>query len=347
MDVLGMSVRWPIIGAPMAGGPSNPELAAAVTGAGGLGFLAAGYRTPQMVEHEIAEVRKRTSGPFGVNVFVPQGPTVDRVALDAYLASLRPEAEAAGVDATAVWDDDGWDDKLDLLEQVGVPLVSFTFGCPPAPVLARLQAAGSKVAVTVTTPTEARRAQAAGADAVAAQGIEAGGHQGSFTDDVPPDTAWGLLALITALRHTVDLPVLAAGGLMTGRDVAAVVRAGAVGAALGTAFLRAPESGAHAIHKAALADPAFTGTALTRAFSGRRARGLVNGFMRAHPDAPSGYPYINNATRALRAAAVERHDPDSINLWAGQGFRLAEERPAADIVARIGAEFDAVDATDR
>ena len=347
MDVLGMSVRWPIIGAPMAGGPSNPELAAAVTGAGGLGFLAAGYRTPQRLEHEIAEVRKRTSGPFGVNVFVPQSPTVDRVALDAYLTSLRPEAGAAGVDATAVWDDDGWDDKLDLLEQAVGPVgelhLRMPAGSGAGPIAGRRLEGGRHR----HHPRRGRRAQAAGADAVAAQGIEAGGHQGSFTDDVPPDTAWGLLALITALRHAVDLPVLAAGGLMSGHDVAAVVRAGAVGASLGTALLRAPESGAHAIHKAALADPAFTGTALTRAFSGRRARGLVNGFMRAHPDAPSGYPYINNATRALRRAAVDRHDPHAINLWAGQGFRLAEERPAADIVARIGTEFDAVDDTGR
>jgi nitronate monooxygenase len=347
MDLLGMSMRWPIIGAPMAGGPSTPELAAAVTNAGGLGFLAAGYRTVEVLEEEIVDVRRRTSGPFGVNLFVPQSPTVDRTALNAYLRSLRPEAESAGVTIAPRWDDDGWEDKLDLLQQLAVPVVSFTFGCPPAPVLARLQAAGSKVAVTVTTPAEARQAQAAGADAVAAQGIEAGGHQGSFTDDVPPDTAWGLLALISAVRHAVDLPVVAAGGLMTGHDVASVVRAGAVGASLGTVLLRTPESGAYTIHKAALADPAFTGTALTRAFSGRRARGLVNGFMRAHPDAPSGYPYINNATRALRRAAVDRHDPHGINLWAGQGFRLAEERPAADVVARIGAEFDAVDDTAR
>jgi nitronate monooxygenase len=347
MDLLGMSMRWPIIGAPMAGGPSNPELAAAVTNAGGLGFLAAGYRTPKMLEQEIADLRRMTSGPFGVNLFVPQDPTVDRGALDAYVDSLQPEAAAAGVDAVAVWDDDSWSDKLDLLAEEAVPLVSFTFGCPAPSVIARLHGAESKVAVTVTNPAEARLAEEAGADAVAAQGTEAGGHQGSFTDDVPPDTGWGLLALITAVRHAVDLPVLAAGGLMTGHDVAAVMRAGADAAVLGTALLRTPESGAYAIHKAALADPAFTGTALTRAFSGRRARGLVNGFMRGHPDTPSGYPCINNATRALRRAAVDRHDPQGINLWAGQGFRLAEERPAADIVARIGAEFDAVDDTAR
>jgi nitronate monooxygenase len=300
-----------------------------------------------MLEEEIADLRRRTSGPFGVNLFVPQDPTVDREALEAYVDSLQPEAAAAGVEAVAAWDDDRWWDKLDLLAEEAVPLVSFTFGCPPPSVIARLHRAGSKVAVTVTDPAEARLAQGAGADAVAAQGTEAGGHQGSFTDDVAPDTGWGLLALITAVRHAVDLPVLAAGGLMTGHDVAAATRAGAAGAVLGTALLRSPESGAHAIHKAALADPAFTGTALTRAFSGRRARGLVNGFMRAHPDAPSGYPYINNATRALRRAALDRHDPHGINLWAGQGFRLAEERPAADIVARIGAGFDAVEGTGR
>jgi nitronate monooxygenase len=128
---------------------------------------------------------------------------------------------------------------------------------------------------------------------------------------------------------------------MTGSDVAAVIRGGAVAAQLGTALLRCPESGASELHKSALADPAFRGTAITRAFSGRRARGLVNAFMRAHPDAPSAYPQINNATRAIRREAMARGDPDATNLWAGQGFRLAEERPAAEIITRIGLEFEA------
>lgn len=159
----------------------------------------------------------------------------------------------------------------------------------------------------------------------------------------PPRTAgWGLLALVTAIRHEVSLPVIAAGGVMTGAAVAGVVRAGAVAAQLGTALLRCPESGASEIHKAALADPRFTSTSITRAFSGRRARGLVNDFMRAHPDAPSAYPHINNATRALRLAALARSDPQATNLWAGQGFRLAQERPAAEIIATIGAEFEAL-----
>jgi nitronate monooxygenase len=340
MELLGLTVRWPVIGAPMAGGPSTPALAAAVSGAGGLGFLAAGYRTPQALSREIAELRELTAAPFGVNVFVPQDPAVDDRALSAYLTSLRTDAEAFDVDLVPSWNDDDWADKVALLESEGVPLVSFTFGCPPAPVVARLHDAGSRVVVTVTTPAEALLASAAGVDALCAQGIEAGGHQSTFSDDVAPDTGWGLLALLTAIRHEVGLPVIASGGLMTGSDVAAVVRAGAVAGQLGTALVRSTESGAHGIHKAALADPAFEGTAITRAFSGRRARGLVNRFMRAHPDAPSAYPQINSATAALRRAAVIRGDPHALNLWAGQGYRLAEARPAGEIVTRIGTEFD-------
>jgi nitronate monooxygenase len=219
-------------------------------------------------------------------------------------------------------------------------MVSFTFGCPPPEVVSMLRDAGTRVVVTVTTPTEAALAAAGGADAVCAQGVEAGGHQGTFDNATAPDAGWGLLALITAIRHHVSIPVIAAGGLMTGADVAAVVRGGAVAAQVGTALLRCPESGASETHKAALADRSFEGTSITRAFSGRRARGLVNDFMRAHPDAPSAYPYINNATRALRRAAVARHDPHATNLWAGQGFRLAQDRPAAEVIAAMGAEFD-------
>jgi nitronate monooxygenase len=338
MDMLGLPVRWPIVGAPMAGGPSTPALAAAVSGAGGLGFLAGGYLTAEVLERQIRELRQLTGSPFGVNVFLPQKPDVDHVALDAYLQSLLPDADAFGVEVVPSWDDDGWPGKLELLLSDPVPVVSFTFGCPSPEVVRRLQEVGSRVVVSVTTPADASTAAGAGADAVCAQGIEAGGHQGTFGDETAPDTGWGLLALLTAIRHTVETPVIAAGGLMTASDVAAVIRAGALAAQLGTALLRCPESGASDMHKSALSDPSFNETAITRAFSGRRARGLVNAFMRAHPDAPSAYPYINNATRALRHEAVARRDPHATNLWAGQGYRLAEDRPAAEIIASIGAE---------
>jgi nitronate monooxygenase len=341
MELLGLSVRWPIVGAPMSGGPSTPALAGAVSDAGGLGFLAAGYLTPAELEQQIGELRGITPAPFGVNVFVPQSPEVDQAALDAYVDSLRAEAQAVGVEVSASWDDDAWSDKVEIVIRHRVPVVSFTFGCPPPDIVHRLQQVGSRVVVTVTTPTEAAAAVSAGADAVAAQGIEAGGHQGTFLDDTAPDAGWGLLALVTAVGREVPVPVIAAGGLMTGSGVAAVTRAGAVGAQLGTAFLRCPESGASQVHKSALADARFGTTAITRAFSGRRARGLVNDFMRAHPDAPSAYPYINNATRALRRRSLARGDPEGTNLWAGQGFRLARDRPAAEVTAAIGSDFEA------
>jgi nitronate monooxygenase len=336
VDLLGLPLRWPIIGAPMAGGPSTPELVAAVGDAGGLGMLAAGYRAGDALAHDIAEVRGRTRAPFGVNVFVPQDPVVDEAAVAAYLATLEPEAEDFGVDVVASWDDDGWDDKLRRLTDDPVPVVSFTFGCPDRSVITRLRQAGSRVVVTVTDPDEARTAAGAGADAVAAQGIEAGGHQGTFRDDLPLTDGWDVLSLVGAVRAAVEVPVIAAGGLMSGSEVAGAIGAGAAAVQVGTALLRSPECGASEMYKAALVDPAFAATAMTRSFSGRRARGLVNGFMRAHPGAPSAYPQINNATRALRREAARRGDPDAVNLWAGTGHRRAEERPAGDIIASIG-----------
>jgi nitronate monooxygenase len=326
----------------MGAGPSTPALAAAVSAAGGLGFLAGAYLSAEALDQEIAEIERLGTSSFGVNVFLPSPRDVDEGALGAYLATLRPEADRYGVDVVASWDDDDWKDKVELLTNHPVPVVSFTFGCPAPEVIAGLQGVGTSVVITVTTPAEARVAAQAGVDAVCAQGTEAGGHQSSFTDGTAPDAGWGLLALVAAIRHEIRIPVIAAGGLMTGASVAAVVRAGAVAAQLGTALLRCPESGASEVHKAALADPSFTGTSITRAFSGKRARGLVNDFMRAHPDAPSAYPHINNATRALRRAAVARHDPHATNLWAGQGFRLAQDRPAADITTTIGTEFEAL-----
>ncbi len=341
MDLLGLSVRWPIVGAPMAGGPSTPALTAAVSRSGGLGFLAGGYLTTEALQQQVAEVRTLGASSFGVNLFVPGSSVVDEEALGSYLESLHPLAERFGVELTPWWDDDHFAEKLELLRTHPVPVVSFTFGCPPSDVVASLQDSGTRVVITVTTPAEASMATRVGADAVCAQGVEAGGHQATFDDDTAPDSGWGLLALVTAIRHETQVPVIAAGAVMTGASVAAVVRAGAVAAQVGTALLRCPESGASEMYKDALVDPRFTSTSMTRAFSGRRARGLVNDFMRAHPDAPSAYPHVNNATRALRRAAVARHDPHATNLWAGQGFRLAQARPAGEIIASLGAEFDA------
>jgi len=324
-------LRRPVVVAPMAGGPSTTELVIAAAGAGALGFLAAGYKTPAAMAAEITAVRAATSGPFGVNVFVPGTPCADRGALDRYLSSLR----AAGPLGDGTWDDDGFGGKVAALLADPPAVTSFTFGCPAAEVVSALQDAGSMVLVTVTSPGEAALVAAAGADALCVQGYEAGAHRGTFVNDDEPGRDYGLLSLIGAVAAVTGLPQIATGGIMSPRQVRAVITAGAVAAQCGTAFLRCPESGAHPRYKAALADPRYTATTLTRAFSGRLARGLVNQFIRDHHDAPAAYPEINNATRPLRAAAAADGDTERMSLWAGQGYRSAAEQPADEIIERL------------
>ena len=324
-------LRRPIAVAPMAGGPSTADLVIAAAGAGALGFLAAGYKTPAAMAAEITAVRAATAEAFGVNVFVPGAPCADRGELDRYLGSLR----TAGPLGDGTWDDDGFDGKVAALLADPPAVASFTFGCPPAEVIRALRDAGSLVAVIVTSPGEAAIAAEAGADALCVQGYEAAAHRGTFVNDDAPGGDRGLLSLIGEVAAVTGLAQIAAGGIMGPRQVQAVLAAGAVAAQCGTAFLRSPESGAHPRHKAALADPRYTATVVTRAFSGRPARGLVNRFIVEHADAPPAYPEINNATRPLRAAAAARGDTEQMSLWAGQGYRLAAERPAAEIIERL------------
>jgi nitronate monooxygenase len=325
-------IRRPIVVAPMAGGPSTPGLVIAAAGAGALGFLAAGYKTAAAVRAEMDAARAGTNAPFGVNVFVPGTPAADRAALARYLAELEPEAAALGARLGAAdWDDDDWDAKLAALLANPPAVVSFTFGCPDENVIAALRAAGSQVWVTVTAPEEAAVAAACGADGLCVQGPEAGAHRGTFSASASPP-AVPLHQLLRDVAAVTRLPLIAAGGIMRHADVRGAIAAGAVAAQCGTTFLRCPESGAQPLHKAALADPAFTATAVTRAFTGRPARGLVNRFMLDHPDAPSAYPEIHFATRPLRAAAAAAGDTGRMNLWAGEGYRAATERPAGEIV---------------
>jgi nitronate monooxygenase len=327
----------PIVQAPMAGGPSTPELAAAVSNAGGLGFVAAGYRTPDALGADLDATRALTRAPLAVNVFGGSGTPADPEVVAAYVARLRPEAERAGVAlGEPRFDDDGYDAKVALLEARGpddVAVVSFTFACPAREVVQRLQASGKSVWVTITTPDEAREAAAVCADALVVQGTEAGGHRGAFAD-TPDATNYGLLALLALVRDVVDVdtPLVATGGIMTADGVSAVLAAGARAAQVGTAFMLAPEAGTSAPHRAAIKDPNNL-TTLTRAFSGRLARGIVNRLHAEHGHAaPIAYPEIHHVTAPLRAAARKAGDPDVINLWAGEAHALARERPAAEVV---------------
>jgi nitronate monooxygenase len=323
-------IRRPVIVAPMAGGATTTNLIAAAAQAGAIGFVAAGYKSAQTMRADIHAVTAVTRDPYGVNVFVPGAPADSR-AVARYLDSIAADAAALGTEVgRAFWDDDDWQAKIEDLIARPVPIVSFTFGCPEPAIVAALRAAGSSVWVTVTDPAEAAAAVSAGASCLCVQGAEAGAHRGSFTN-APGGTA-GVVELIAAIRPITSVPLVAAGGIMDSAGTTAALAAGAAAVQCGTAFLRCPESGAHQVYKAALADPRYRGTAVTRAFSGRPARGLVNRFLRDHQDAPAAYPEINNATRPIRAAAAAAGDSDRMSLWAGQGYQAATTRRAGEVI---------------
>jgi NAD(P)H-dependent flavin oxidoreductase YrpB (nitropropane dioxygenase family) len=313
----------PLVAAPMAGGPTTPAMVSAANQAGALGMLAAGYKTVEAVEAEITKIRAEGI-PFGINVFAPNPLPVDPDSYRTYAAVVQKDAEQFGLTLPAepIDDTDGFDEKIALLLDDPVPMVSFTFGIPPRDVIAALRKANSVVVQTVTTPDEAAQARDAGVDMLAVQAATAGGHSGTLSPRKPL-TPVPIVDLVKQIVATVPLPVMAAAGLATA-------------AAVGTVLLRATESGASATHRAALTDPAYTETVITRAFTGRPARGLRNAFIDAHEaEAPLGYPAIHYLTSPMRKAAAAAGKPDYVHLWAGTGYRHATAEPAADILRRL------------
>jgi nitronate monooxygenase len=327
----------PIVLAPLAGGPSTPKLTAAVSNAGGLGLLASGYLSCEQTAAALEQTRSLGVRTLGVNLFVPGDEPTEPAIYAGYVEELSTWAAARGMQAgTPRYDDDDWEQKLELLITDPVDVLTFTFGCPSRETQARLKGAGSETWVTVTSVAEAGEALAAGADALVVQGAEAGGHRASFRDrpDLPVD---GLLALLQAIRANAPGAVLvASGGIASGAAVAAVLAAGARAAQIGTAFMLAPEAGTSPAHRRAIASEAPT--ELTRAFTGRLARGIRNEFMIEHPHAPLAYPEIHYLTAPLRKQGREAGDAESINLWAGETHALAQELPAGEIVARLAAD---------
>jgi nitronate monooxygenase len=330
----------PIIQAPMAGGPSTPGLTAAVAGAGGFGILAAGYLTPDQLVTCITDTRGLSRAPFGVNIFCPSGPA-DPAPIRRFAELIRPEADHLGVAlGDPLWDDDAFGDKVGVVASEHVPLVTFTFGCPDSSIVDQLHAADCRVAVTVTSAAEARHSEGVGVDLVVVQGTEAGGHQASFLDLAPNDRP--LSSLLEEIRASVEVPLVGSGGIMSGGRAVEVLRSGAIGVQLGTAFLCCDEAGTSDTFRRALLDKTYADTILTRAFSGRYARGLANEFARRYSDtAPEGYPEIHHLTRPLRAAGTARGDPGTPNLWAGQGWGAVTSGPAGTIVRRIATEMAA------
>ncbi len=338
-----IGVEYPVFQAPMAGGPSTPELAAAVSDAGGLGSMGAGYVSADALRQAIRATRALTSRPFCVNVFAPEAPaspSPDDVArAQAALAPFRAEV---GLAAAAPAAGQPFREQLRVVLEERVPVFSFTFGALAPEDVAALARNGAIVMGTATSVREARALEATGVHAVVAQGAEAGGHRGTFLGPVEGGLA-GTLALVPQLVDAVRIPVVAAGGIMDGRGIAAALALGAAAAALGTAFLPCPESGASRPYKEAiLARRDADETTLTRAFSGRWARGLRNRFTEALAAAPVlPYPLQNAMTADLRREAAKAGKTDLLSLWAGQGVPLARALPAAELFRALVRETEA------
>jgi nitronate monooxygenase len=342
-----LNLEHPIIQAPLAGGGDTPDLVAAVAEAGGLGSIGASGLTPAQIAETAHAVRARTNRPFNINLFAPVpliGAPRDMRAAVAAVARYHRELGLPEPPAPAPPSADGFAAQFAAVLESGATIFSFTFGIPPAEVLAAAKRAGMFLIGTATTVEEACALEHAGVDAVVAQGIEAGGHRGTFAG--PFETGMiGTLALVPQIVDAVSVPVVASGGIMDGRGIAAALALGASAVQMGTAFLPCKEAGIADAYKAVLLAAHENATRITRAFSGRPARGIVNRFM-TEVEAAGGetilpFPLQNALTRPLRAAAAKQGRAEFLSLWAGQGTRLARRLPAADLVAALAAETEA------
>lgn len=340
-----IGLRHPIVQAPMAGGATTPDLVAAVSNAGGLGFLAGAMLSPAAIVENVSRIRALTHRPFGVNLFVLETPQPGEAEVAAALARLAPAREALGLgpaSTPARWCEDTAA-QIETLIELAPAVVSFTFGVLDAETVRRFRRASSYVIGTATTVEEARVWTAAGADAICVQGAEAGAHRGTFLGDFEQSSI-GLMALIPQVCGAVEVPVIAAGGIMDGRGIAAALVLGAQAAQLGTAFLCCPESGIHPGWKQAIRQARDDDTRVTRVFSGKYARGIVNSFMEAmrplEREIPD-YPVQNALTGDMRRAAAQQDRMDYMSLWAGQGAPMARALPAAELVATLASELDA------
>ncbi len=342
MDLLEIEV--PIIQAPMAGSDS-PELAAAVSAAGGLGSIGCATLAPEDVERWTQELRRRTNRPFNLNFFCHSPPGQDvahaqrwRDRLQPYYAELEVEPPEGLTGGRAPFDET----LCELVESLRPPVVSFHFGLPEQRLMDRVKAAGCRVLASATTPEEAVTLAQRGIDAVIAQGAEAGGHRGVFAEDWRTGSGMiGTLSLVPQVVDAVDIPVIAAGGIADGRGIAASLALGACGVQVGTAYLFTPEAGIGEAHRAALAAGRAEDSRVTNVMTGRPARGLMNRLMRetgpVADDAPD-FPLAAPAVAPLRKAAEAKGLTDFTPLWAGQSVALGRRQPAGDLTRRLAEE---------
>jgi nitronate monooxygenase len=341
-----LDMAHPIIQAPMAGGSDTPALVAAVSAAGGLGSIGAAYLSPAQIMDAARQVREKTDRAFAINLFAPL-PVPDRPGdTTAAVERLMPFYEELGLPkpelpATAGTD---FDAQLAAILESGARAFSFTFGLVPAAAIAAAKAKGLVVMGTATTVEEAIALERAGVDAVVAQGSEAGGHRGTFLGDFEMAMV-GTMALVPQVVDAVTVPVIASGGIADGRGLAAALALGAEAVQIGTAFLTTEEAGIAEAYKERLLAVTEVESRLTRAFSGRPARGLVNRVMAKVEDPAAApavlpFPWQNALTRPMRSAATKQNKTDYLSLWAGQAVRLLRRRKAADLVTSLVTEME-------
>ncbi|EWH21235.1 nitronate monooxygenase [Bacillus haynesii] len=323
-----LSLSKPVIQAPMAGGPTTPRLAAAVSDSGGLGSLASGYLTPEVLQQQILETKKLTSAAFQVNLFIPEKrETVSREEYERWLEKIPLARSASSVaDEKQDWDD--FYEKIEIILKEGISAVSFTFGPPPADAVKELKNRNCCLMGTAVSVEEAVLLEELGMDVIVVQGSEAGGHRGAFLK-TKGEPSVGSMALIPQAADHVSVPVIAAGGIFDKRGVAAAFALGAQGVQIGTAFLTCEESGTHPAYKQKLLEAVETDTRLTRLFSGKPARGIVNQWMedrRSDEAEALPYPLQNTLTQPMRKQAKLEGNTDSMSLWSGQGVRASVQQ---------------------
>ena len=342
-----IGIEHPIVQAPMAGGSTTPELVSAVSEAGALGSLGAAVSSPQKITDDVAAIRRLTSRPFNVNLFVLAEARVDdatRALIQRaaeLIAPIRRELGLVDVSIPTRFAE-SMADQLAAVREAAPPVASFHFDLLPADEVRALKQRGSVILGSATNVAEARAWEERGADVVCAQGAEAGGHRGTFIGSME-ESMIGTMSLVPMMAAAVKVPVIAAGGIMDGRGISAALHLGAAGVQMGTAFLPCPESGIHPDYKRALLGPGAARTVVTRAFSGRPARGLVNRYieiMQPHQDEVPPYPIMNAMTGELRAASSKANRMDYMSMWAGQGAPLSRSLPAGELIRTLVDEVE-------
>ncbi|MEI3606399.1 nitronate monooxygenase [Pseudogracilibacillus sp. SE30717A] len=342
-----LNIKYPIIQAGMAGGVTTPELVAAVSNSGALGNLGAGYMSPEQMQETIKKIKQVTDKPFGVNLFIPENAEVSEeevIKANEWLQPFREELNLSEQSEVKKPNALFFEEQINILLEEKVKVCSFTFGLPSKEIVQKLKKENIVVIGTATTVEEAIANEELGIDMVVVQGSEAGGHRGTFSGSFK-DAMIGTMALVPQTVDNVNIPVIAAGGIMDGRGVLSALILGAQAVQMGTAFVTSVESGADKQHKEAILNSTEDQTVVTSAFSGKPARGIRNDFitkMANHEEELPKYPIQNTLTKSIRSEAAKQNHPEWMSLWSGQNPRLSKQQPVSEMLAEIISQVDTI-----